>query len=138
MFLFRAAEIAYSLAWAEMEYIGSDKNRFAERAMAGLVSARKSLSLFQHHDGITGTAKDHVVIDYGNKMLGSIDLMQEVISQSANFLLTKNKAGYKDEDATTNTQYFDLDDARSMAWGVPQQSVIQITEAPSRVVFYNR
>ena len=25
MFLFRAAEIAYSLAWAEMEYIGSDK-----------------------------------------------------------------------------------------------------------------
>ena len=25
MFLCRAAEIAYSLAWAEMEYIGSDK-----------------------------------------------------------------------------------------------------------------
>ena len=130
----RAGEILFSLAWAEMEYIGADKTQMAERAMAGLVTARRSLSLFQHHDGITGTAKDHVVIDYGNKMLSSINLLQEIISQSANFLLSKNKAGYK---ADTNTLFFDLDDARSMAWGVPQQSVIQISESPNRVVFYN-
>ena len=130
----RAGEILFSVAWAEMEYIGADKMKMAEKCMTGLVAARRALSLFQHHDGITGTAKDHVVIDYGNKMLESIDKLQEVISQSAGFLLHKNKASYSPD---VNTQYFDLDDARSMAWGVPSQSVISVHDQPSRVVIYN-
>merc|ERR1719495_2832792 len=132
----RAAEIFFSMAWAEMEYIGSDKTELASKCMSNLVEARKSLSLFQHHDGITGTAKDHVVLDYGEKMLNSIKLLQEVISQSSNFLLSKSKANYKPNLQTT---YFDLDDSRTAAWSIPTKTVIQVDhpDMPSRVVIAN-
>ncbi len=63
----RSAEIMYSMMWAEMEYVGSDIKELANGLMVGLIEARQNLALFQHHDGITGTAKDHVVKDYAER-----------------------------------------------------------------------
>ncbi|XP_066903665.1 alpha-mannosidase 2-like [Halyomorpha halys] len=56
-----------------------------------LTDARSSLSLFQHHDGITGTAKDHVVQDYADKMLQAIHKCQHVIQLSTYALLNIEK-----------------------------------------------
>ena len=62
----RGAEVAYSLALAHVRRHAISTFPSAV-LMKQLVSARRGLGLFQHHDGITGTAKDFVVVDYGQK-----------------------------------------------------------------------
>lgn len=54
-----------------------------------LETARRALSLFQHHDGITGTARDHVVKDYARQMTEALKACKTVIQQSAYRYLTK-------------------------------------------------
>lgn len=67
----RAAEILFSLTLAEMRRSRGDDHPadgFPERELFGhLTAARRNLGLFQHHDGITGTARDPVVADYGTR-----------------------------------------------------------------------
>nr|CAD2188123.1 unnamed protein product [Meloidogyne enterolobii] len=52
-----------------------------------IVNARRALSLFQHHDGVTGTAKSHVMDDYGEKMAQALSDTKNIIARSSEFLL---------------------------------------------------
>ena len=57
---FRAAEIIYSLA--KSQFVALPKGLGDK-----LTQARQNLGLFQHHDAITGTSKNVVVVDYAIK-----------------------------------------------------------------------
>lgn len=58
------AEILFSLALAHARHAGAD-GRYPLSDYALLSNARRNLGLFQHHDAITGTAKEAVAVDYG-------------------------------------------------------------------------
>ena len=47
-----------------------------EKTSCTIRQARRALSLFQHHDGVTGTAKNHVVQDYAKRMSSAIVSVQ--------------------------------------------------------------
>ncbi|GKZ00264.1 alpha-mannosidase 2 [Mayamaea pseudoterrestris] len=60
-----------------------------------LREARRQLSLFQHHDGVTGTAKDHVVEDYAKRMFESVTKTQQ-------WMLNKVKDAFPQETGVIN------------------------------------
>uniref|UniRef100_A0A669F496 Alpha-mannosidase n=1 Tax=Oreochromis niloticus TaxID=8128 RepID=A0A669F496_ORENI len=90
----RGAEILYSLAVANARHAGME-GRYPVSDYSLLVDARRSVGLFQHHDAITGTAKENVVIDYGTKLLRSLIGLKRVIINAAHFLVMKNKEFYR-------------------------------------------
>lgn len=67
----RATEIIFSLTLADMRRFRGDDHPAdsfpAQELFNHLTTARRNLGLFQHHDGITGTARDPVVVDYGTR-----------------------------------------------------------------------
>uniref|UniRef100_A0A672KB95 mannosyl-oligosaccharide 1,3-1,6-alpha-mannosidase n=1 Tax=Sinocyclocheilus grahami TaxID=75366 RepID=A0A672KB95_SINGR len=65
----RVAEVLYSLTLANIQKYGQPNDYPAVDNYKLLTEARRNLGLFQHHDAITGTGKDWVVVDYGTRLL---------------------------------------------------------------------
>ena len=76
------------------------------------------------------------MVDYADRMVDSIHRLQNIMSQSAHYLLTSSKAFYKPK---LENHWYDIDDFRKSWDSLPKQSVIQIESAdePSKVVLFN-
>ncbi|XP_042238081.1 alpha-mannosidase 2x-like isoform X2 [Homarus americanus] len=101
----RGAEILFSVMLGTQSMTGKPLIELADSLMARLVLARRNLALFQHHDGITGTAREHVVVDYANRLMSSVNDCQHIIQQAANYLLAIDQHSYKSDPGAV---YFEL------------------------------
>ncbi|CAF1697473.1 unnamed protein product [Brassica oleracea var. botrytis] len=81
----RGAEIMMSFLLGYCHRVQCEK--FPTSFAYKLTAARRNLALFQHHDGVTGTAKDHVVQDYGSRMHTSLQDLQIFMSKAIEVLL---------------------------------------------------
>ncbi|KAI5341084.1 hypothetical protein L3X38_020358 [Prunus dulcis] len=98
-----------------------------------LAAARRNLALFQHHDGVTGTAKDHVVLDYGTRMHTSLQDLQIFMSKAIEVLL-----GIRHEKNDNNPSQFEPEQVRSKYDVQPVHRAIMAREGTKQsVVFLN-
>ncbi|XWS30317.1 hypothetical protein CRYUN_Cryun24cG0106600 [Craigia yunnanensis] len=98
-----------------------------------LTAARRNLALFQHHDGVTGTAKDHVVMDYGTRMHTSLQDLQIFMSKAIEVLL-----GIRQEKSDQTPAQFDPEQMRSKYDALPVHRAISAREGTVQsVVLFN-
>ncbi|XP_077452238.1 alpha-mannosidase 2x isoform X1 [Stigmatopora argus] len=130
----RGAEILYTLALVNARHMGME-GRYPVSDYALLVDARRSVGLFQHHDGITGTAKENVVIDYGTRLLRSLINLKRVIINAAHFLVMKNKEFYR---FYQTEPFLETDDRRATQDSLPQRTLIELgATGPRYLVLFN-
>ncbi|CAL5368043.1 unnamed protein product [Camellia sinensis] len=98
-----------------------------------LTAARRNLALFQHHDGVTGTAKDHVVEDYGTRMHTSLQDLQIFMSKAIEVLL-----GIRHEKSDSHPAQFEPAQVRSKYDAQPVNKAISAHKGTAQsVVLFN-
>lgn len=117
----RAAEVILTLTHLN-EKPNSKHIASSSHFATSLTEARTAFALFQHHDGITGTAKDMVVKDYGIRMLKAISTTQNILQHCANFLLEGSLEGGFEEKII----HFHIDDIRHSQDALSERHTITI------------
>ncbi|XP_053263598.1 alpha-mannosidase 2 [Podarcis raffonei] len=130
----RAAEILYSLALVQSKKTNKMKVFPSVDHYKLLTEARRNLGLFQHHDAITGTAKDWVVVDYGTRLFHSLINVKKIITDSAHVLILKDQETYH---YNPSTPFLTMDDAQSSQDSLPHKTVIELSKQPRYLLIYN-
>ncbi|XP_042638436.1 alpha-mannosidase 2 [Orycteropus afer afer] len=129
----RAAEILYYFALRQAQKYKISKFLSSSHYMA-LTEARRNLGLFQHHDAITGTAKDWVVVDYGTRLFHSLMNLKKIIGDSALLLILKDKHTY---DSYSSDNFLEMDMEQKSQDSLPQKNIIRLSTDPRYLVVHN-
>ncbi|XP_062334959.1 alpha-mannosidase 2 isoform X1 [Osmerus eperlanus] len=130
----RAAEILFSLAMASIKHSGKPTDFPAVENYKLLSEARRNLGLFQHHDAITGTGKDWVVVDYGTRLFHSILNVKQVMVNSAHWLVLSDKNTYSHDPSHS---FLQMDDIQPAQDALPRKTVLKISAKLRSLVIYN-
>ncbi|XP_077217727.1 golgi alpha-mannosidase II [Tasmannia lanceolata] len=130
----RASEMIFSLVLGYCQ--SSHCEKFPISFSHKLTAARRNLALFQHHDGVTGTAKDHVVEDYGTRMHISLQDLQIFMSKAVEILL--GVLHEKSDQSPVLPSQFEPEQVRSRYDVQPVHRAINVPEGNVQsVVFFN-
>lgn len=132
----RGAEILFSLLWSKITKEEEEQISNLENYVKSLTESRRTLGLFQHHDGITGTSKDFVVVDYANRMFNSLQVLQKTISKLSQQLLI---FGSNKSTMDTNTILLEMDTKKSHYNTIPEKINIKLNSVQNvrTLVLYN-
>ncbi|VTJ64963.1 Hypothetical predicted protein [Marmota monax] len=130
----RAAEIIYYFAQTQAQKFKINKFLLSTYYTA-MTEARRNLGLFQHHDAITGTAKDWVVVDYGTRLFHSLLALEKIIGDSAFLLILKNKPMF---ESYSSDPLLEMSSIQKSQDSLPQNHVIKPSiQEPRYLVIYN-
>ncbi|XP_004484142.2 alpha-mannosidase 2 [Dasypus novemcinctus] len=129
----RAAEILYYFALKQAQKYKINELLLSSHYEA-LTEARRNLGLFQHHDAITGTAKDWVVVDYGTRLFQSFMKLKRIIGDSALLLILKDKHTYNYYSSDT---FLKMDLEQKSQDSLQQKNVIKLSTEPRYLVVCN-
>ncbi|XP_036165526.1 alpha-mannosidase 2 isoform X1 [Myotis myotis] len=129
----RAAEILYYFALKQAQKYKISAF-LSSSSYTALTEARRNVGLFQHHDAITGTAKDWVVVDYGTRLFHSLMNLKKIIGSSTLLLLLKDKHSYESYSFDT---LLDMDLKQKSQGSLPQKNIIKLSAEPRYLVVYN-
>ncbi|XP_053266802.1 alpha-mannosidase 2 [Pleuronectes platessa] len=134
----RATEILFTLTLAEMRRFHGEGRVVAgfpaEEHFQRLTAGRRSLALFQHHDAVTGTARDPVVVDYGIRLFHSILNLRQVLQSSAHWLLLLDKSLYHHDQSKP---FLLMDDVISAHDALPQKTPLVLSDEPRPLIIFN-
>ncbi|XP_034534236.1 alpha-mannosidase 2-like isoform X2 [Notolabrus celidotus] len=134
----RATEILFSLTLAEMRRFHGDRRLVADFPardhFLSLTAGRRNLALFQHHDAVTGTARDPVVVDYGTRLFLSILNLRKVLQSSAHWLLLLDKSQYHHNQSKP---FLQMADSISAQDALPQKTLLMLSDEPRSLVVFN-
>ncbi|KAF7646151.1 hypothetical protein LDENG_00192410 [Lucifuga dentata] len=132
----RATEILFSLTLADMRRFHGN-NRLAADFPARehflrLTEGRRSLALFQHHDAVTGTARDPVVIDYGIRR--TMSPLATVLQSSAHWLLLLDKSQFHHDPTTP---FLQTDNVMAAQDALPTKTTLTLSGEPRSLIVFN-